>query len=57
MTLSSQAQDKIDELLLQGDVYNKLAKSIAPEIYGHLMLRKFYYCYYVVVSPKKSVMG
>ena len=40
MTLSSQAQDKIDELLLQGDVYNKLAKSIAPEIYGHLDVKK-----------------
>ena len=57
MTLSSQAQDKIDELLLQGDVYNKLAKSIARKFMVTWMLRKFYYCYYVVVSPKKSVMG
>lgn len=40
MTLSSQAQEKIDELLMNGDVYNKLAKSIAPEIYGHLDVKK-----------------
>jgi DNA replication licensing factor MCM7 len=40
MTLSSQAQEKIDDLLMHGDVYNKLAKSIAPEIYGHLDVKK-----------------
>ncbi|RCK55149.1 DNA replication licensing factor MCM7 [Candida viswanathii] len=40
MTLSSQAQEKIDGLLMHGDVYNKLAKSIAPEIYGHLDVKK-----------------
>lgn len=40
MNLSIQAQDKIDDLLMNGDVYNKLAKSIAPEIYGHLDIKK-----------------
>ncbi|KAL6450565.1 LOW QUALITY PROTEIN: MCM7 DNA replication licensing factor MCM7 [Candida maltosa Xu316] len=40
MVLSQQAQEKIDELILNGDVYNKLAKSIAPEIFGHLDVKK-----------------
>lgn len=40
MELSLQAQHKINDLLSEGDVYNKLAKSIAPEIYGHLDIKK-----------------
>ncbi|KAK6463582.1 DNA helicase and DNA replication licensing factor [Scheffersomyces coipomensis] len=38
--ISNEFQREIDQLCDQGDVYNKLAKSIAPEIYGHLDIKK-----------------
>ncbi|KAK6457277.1 DNA replication licensing factor MCM7 [Scheffersomyces xylosifermentans] len=38
--ISAQAQEKIQQLLASGDVYNKLARSIAPEIYGHVDIKK-----------------
>ncbi|CAI5758283.1 unnamed protein product [Candida verbasci] len=40
MRLNNEAQVKIKELVESGDVYNKLAKSIAPEIFGHLDIKK-----------------
>ncbi|EGW32845.1 DNA helicase and DNA replication licensing factor [Spathaspora passalidarum NRRL Y-27907] len=39
-SLSAQADAAIQQLMEGGDVYNKLAKSIAPEIYGHLDIKK-----------------
>ncbi|ODV82318.1 DNA helicase and DNA replication licensing factor [Suhomyces tanzawaensis NRRL Y-17324] len=38
--ISPELQRKVDNLETDGDVYNKLAKSIAPEIYGHLDIKK-----------------
>lgn len=37
---SEQIDARVDQLIADGDVYNKLAKSIAPEIYGHLDIKK-----------------
>lgn len=39
-TLTSEAESRVSELITQGDVYNRLAKSIAPEIYGNLDVKK-----------------
>lgn len=38
--ISDDVHDKIMNLYSQGDIYNKLAKSIAPEIYGQLDVKK-----------------
>lgn len=38
--ISDDVHDKIMNLHSQGDIYNKLAKSIAPEIYGQLDVKK-----------------
>ncbi|GMF63552.1 unnamed protein product [[Candida] boidinii] len=38
--LTPEVESKILELRSQGDIYNKLASSIAPEIYGHLDIKK-----------------
>ena len=40
LELNPQIQAKIHDLYREGDVYNRLAKSIAPEIYGHLDIKK-----------------
>lgn len=37
---SQQIDERVESLIAGGDVYNKLAKSIAPEIYGHLDIKK-----------------
>lgn len=38
--ISDDVHDKIMDLYNQGDIYNKLAKSIAPEIYGQVDVKK-----------------
>ncbi|QLL32593.1 hypothetical protein HG536_0D01150 [Torulaspora globosa] len=38
--LSYGVQDRIAQLISEGDVYERMAKSIAPEIYGHLDVKK-----------------
>lgn len=38
--LADDSSAEIDSLSLSGDAYEKLAKSIAPEIYGHLDVKK-----------------
>lgn len=38
--LSAAASAKIDELRAEGDAYNKLSRSIAPEIFGHNDVKK-----------------
>ncbi|CCD24204.1 DNA replication licensing factor MCM7 NDAI_0C05450 [Naumovozyma dairenensis CBS 421] len=38
--LSSGIENRVMDLISEGDVYNRLAKSIAPEIYGNLDVKK-----------------
>ncbi|CUM67635.1 DNA replication licensing factor MCM7 [Priceomyces carsonii] len=38
--ITNEVKLKIKNLVKSGDIYNKLAKSIAPEIYGHLDVKK-----------------
>ncbi|CCF58466.1 hypothetical protein KAFR_0E03140 [Kazachstania africana CBS 2517] len=38
--LNSEMEERVHELVAQGDIYDKLAKSIAPEIYGNLDVKK-----------------
>ncbi|ODV68808.1 DNA helicase and DNA replication licensing factor [Hyphopichia burtonii NRRL Y-1933] len=40
LEINQDVHDKIMNLFNQGDIYNKLAKSIAPEIFGHLDIKK-----------------
>lgn len=40
LEITDEIKVKIQDLYSQGNVYNKLAKSIAPEIYGHLDVKK-----------------
>ncbi|KAF9575802.1 Mcm2-7 hexameric complex component [Mortierella alpina] len=40
MTLSNDVQEELEEMAQDPDVYNKLARSIAPEIYGHEDVKK-----------------
>lgn len=40
LEITPEIEARISELHAQGDVYNKLAKSIAPEIFGHLDVKK-----------------
>ena len=40
MTLSADVQEELEEMSQDPDVYNKLARSIAPEIYGHEDVKK-----------------
>ncbi|KAG0367465.1 putative ATP dependent DNA helicase [Gamsiella multidivaricata] len=40
MTISSEVQEELEEMAQDPDVYNKLARSIAPEIYGHEDVKK-----------------
>ncbi|KAG0044270.1 Mcm2-7 hexameric complex component [Gryganskiella cystojenkinii] len=40
MTLSADVQEELEEMAQDPDVYNKLARSIAPEIYGHEDVKK-----------------
>ncbi|KOH00517.1 DNA replication licensing factor MCM7 [Saccharomyces eubayanus] len=39
-SLTSDVEERVLELIASGDVYNRLAKSIAPEIYGNLDVKK-----------------
>ncbi|AJQ15494.1 Mcm7p [Saccharomyces cerevisiae YJM1389] len=39
-SLTSDVEERVMELITSGDVYNRLAKSIAPEIYGNLDVKK-----------------
>lgn len=38
--MSAEAEERVGEIVAEGDVYNRLAKSIAPEIYGNLDVKK-----------------
>ena len=38
--LTPEAESRVSEIISDGDVYNRLAKSIAPEIYGNLDVKK-----------------
>jgi hypothetical protein len=38
--LKGDEQEQIDRLAEDGDIYNKLAKSLAPEIFGHEDVKK-----------------
>ncbi|AMD20795.1 HDR053Cp [Eremothecium sinecaudum] len=38
--ITPEVEQRVHEIVKQGDVYNRLAKSIAPEIYGHLDVKK-----------------
>lgn len=38
--LSQDVQERVAELVAEGDVYERMARSIAPEIYGHLDVKK-----------------
>lgn len=38
--MSPEAEERVAEIVAEGDVYNRLAKSIAPEIYGNLDVKK-----------------
>ncbi|KAF9363286.1 Mcm2-7 hexameric complex component [Mortierella sp. NVP85] len=40
MTISGEVQEELEEMAQDPDVYNKLARSIAPEIYGHEDVKK-----------------
>lgn len=40
LELSDEVKQKIEELHREGGIYNRLALSIAPEIYGHLDVKK-----------------
>ncbi|KAF9170967.1 Mcm2-7 hexameric complex component [Mortierella sp. AD010] len=40
MTISSDVQEELEEMAQDPDVYHKLARSIAPEIYGHEDVKK-----------------
>ncbi|KAG0297807.1 Mcm2-7 hexameric complex component [Linnemannia gamsii] len=40
MTLTAQAQEELEDMSQDPDVYNKMARSIAPEIYGHEDVKK-----------------
>lgn len=40
LEVNEELKDRVEKLVQQGDVYNRLAKSIAPEIYGHLDVKK-----------------
>lgn len=40
MMLTDEQRDAIDELTAAGDIYGRLANSIAPEIYGHEDVKK-----------------
>lgn len=40
LEITSEISQKINTIIEEGDVYNKLARSIAPEIYGHLDIKK-----------------
>ncbi|KAG0320782.1 Mcm2-7 hexameric complex component [Linnemannia gamsii] len=40
MTLTAQAQEELEDMAQDPDVYNKMARSIAPEIYGHEDVKK-----------------
>ncbi|KAI8602062.1 putative ATP dependent DNA helicase [Dissophora ornata] len=40
MTISREVQEELEEMAHDPDVYNKLARSIAPEIYGHEDVKK-----------------
>lgn len=39
-SLSHEVQDRVNQMIAEGDVYERLAKSIAPEIYGNLDVKK-----------------
>ncbi|QID84374.1 Mcm2-7 hexameric complex component [Saccharomyces pastorianus] len=39
-SLTSDVEERVLELIASGNVYNRLAKSIAPEIYGNLDVKK-----------------
>lgn len=38
--LSHEIQERVDQMISEGNIYERLAKSIAPEIYGHLDVKK-----------------
>lgn len=40
MTISGEVQEELEEMAQDPDVYNKLSRSIAPEIYGHEDVKK-----------------
>ncbi|CAH6720950.1 DNA replication licensing factor Mcm7p [[Candida] jaroonii] len=40
LEITPEIENKIRNLFNEGDIYNKLAKSIAPEIFGHLDVKK-----------------
>ncbi|KAG0217267.1 Mcm2-7 hexameric complex component [Mortierella sp. NVP41] len=40
MTLTAQTQEELEDMAQDPDVYNKMARSIAPEIYGHEDVKK-----------------
>ncbi|KAF9433123.1 Mcm2-7 hexameric complex component [Entomortierella beljakovae] len=40
MTITSEIQEELEEMAQDPDLYNKLARSIAPEIYGHEDVKK-----------------
>ena len=40
MTFSAEDEQRIEELKADGDLYSKIARSIAPEIYGHEDVKK-----------------
>ncbi|KAF9906469.1 Mcm2-7 hexameric complex component [Linnemannia zychae] len=40
MTITAQDQEELEDMAQDPDVYNKMARSIAPEIYGHEDVKK-----------------
>ncbi|KAF9320739.1 Mcm2-7 hexameric complex component [Podila horticola] len=40
MTISTEVQEQLEEMAHDRDIYDKLARSIAPEIYGHEDVKK-----------------
>ena len=38
--LTASTQQMVDEAVEDEDIYSKLAKSLAPEIYGHVDVKK-----------------
>lgn len=38
--LSQGVHERVNEMIMQGDIYERLSKSIAPEIYGNLDVKK-----------------